>query len=152
MADARVLDLADYLHGEWHIDRELLDRAWASTGRFTGWARFEADPGVPGLLHYVERGTMRTDAHRGLAFRRLGYHVDGPRARVVFADGRHFHDLDLRGGVCEVEHPCRADLYRGRFEVEGPGRWRQEWRVLGPRKDQLIRTILERPQADAVSG
>lgn len=146
MGPVTVVDLADFLHGVWRIDREVHDADRRSAGHFSGWGSFEADAGVPGLLRYVEHGMVQLGAHRGRAFRRLGYHVDGPCARVVFDDGRFFHDLDLRDGVCEVEHPCRADLYRGRFEVEHAGRWRQEWRVTGPHKDQLIRTTLERPE------
>lgn len=152
MARAAVVDLADFLRGSWRIDREILDVGSGITGRFTGSARFEADAEVRSLLRYIEHGTVQLASHRGPAFRRLGYHLAGPHARVVFDDGRHFHDLDLRGGLWEVEHPCRADLYRGRFEVDGADRWRQEWTVTGPHKDQLIRTILERPEDDPTGG
>lgn len=142
MTGSRIVDLADFLVGDWELDRRIAAAGGQRTGRFTGWARFEADPEVAGLLRYLERGTLRLDAYDGPAYRRLGYHVEGPRARVVFEDGRFFHDLDLRDGVCEVEHPCGADLYRGRFEVVDDDRWHQEWTVVGPDKDQVIRTVL----------
>lgn len=145
MARTAVVDLAGFLCGRWRIEREIFDAKRAATGRFAGWGSFEPAAEVSGLVRYVERGTVQLGSHRGPAYRCLGYHVDGPRARVVFDDGRFFHDLDLRDGVYVVEHPCRDDVYRGRIEVEGPGRWRQEWTVTGPRKDQHIRTILERP-------
>lgn len=140
-----VADLAVYLCGTWRLERELLDvSAPARPGHFTGWAALTPDPGAPGLLRYVEHGTVQLGAHRGRAMRRLGYHLDGPRARVAFEDGRHFHDLDLRTGVWEVAHRCRADLYRGRFEIEDGHRWRQEWSVAGPCKHHRISTLLER--------
>jgi hypothetical protein len=153
MAGPEVSDLAGFLLGSWRLDRELLD-AWprGRTGHFTGVARFARDADVPGLLRYVEHGTLRLGSHRGPASRRLTYHVEGAWARVAFADGRHFHDLDLRVGVWEVEHPCGDDRYHGRFEVDDAHRWRQQWTVTGPRKQQSIRTVLERPTADPPDG
>lgn len=140
-----VVDLAGYLCGTWWLEREILDSsARAHSGHVTGWATLTPDAEVPGLLRYVEHGTVQLGSHRGPAVRRLAYHLDGPRARVVFEDGRHFHDLDLRTGVWEVAHPCRADLYRGRFEVDDVHRWRHEWSVTGPCKHHRIRTVLER--------
>jgi hypothetical protein len=141
----QILDLADFLNGTWRVEREILDSSVkGQSGQFTGWATFTPAPEVPGLLRYVEDGTVRLGSHRGRAVRRLGYHLDGPCARVVFDDGRYFHDLDLRDGVWEVEHPCRADRYRGRFEVDHAQRWRHEWSVTGPHKHHRIRTVLER--------
>jgi hypothetical protein len=145
MARAEAVDLAAFLLGTWRLEREIVDwSARAQSGHVTGWATFTPDAEAPGLLRYVERGTVQLGSHRGPAVRRLGYDVDGPRARVVFDDGRFFHDLDLRAGVWEVGHPCRADHYRGRFEVDGAHRWRQEWSVTGPHKHHRIRTVLER--------
>ncbi len=147
MGGLKVLDLSDFLRGTWRLEREILDfSAAARSGHFTGWATFSPAAEVPGLLRYAEHGTVELGSHRGPAVRRLGYHLDGPRGRVVFDDGRYFHDLDLRGGTWEVEHPCRADHYRGRFEVDGHHRWRHEWVVTGPHKHHCIRTVLERAE------
>jgi hypothetical protein len=143
--DPEVRDLAGFLLGRWHLDREILDASGGRLGgRFEGVATFTVDDHVTGLLRYVEHGTLQLGSHRGPASRRLSYHVDGAWARVAFDDGRHFHDLDLREGVFEVHHPCGEDRYHGRFEVDGAHRWRQQWTVEGPRKHQLIRTVLER--------
>jgi hypothetical protein len=152
MAGALVSDLAGFLLGGWRLDREVLDASQTQrgrTGHFSGVARFTRDADVPGLLRYAEQGTMRLGSHRGPASRRLTYHVDGAWARVAFDDGRPFHDLDLREGVWEVEHPCGDDRYYGRFEVDDAHRWRQQWTVDGPRKQQFIRTVLERAEVDA---
>ena len=149
-ARAEVVDLAGFLAGTWRLDRELLDATGRTTsGRFTGCGTFTPDAEVPGLLRYVERGTAQFGSHQGPAARRLGYLVDGARAQVDFDDGRFFHDLDLRAGAWEVEHLCRADLYRGRFEVDDEHRWRQQWTVTGPHKDQRIHTVLTRLVADS---
>ena len=145
-----VVDLAGFLSGTWRLDRELLDASGRTPpGSFTGRGTFTPGAEVPGLLRYVERGTVQFGSHRGRAVRCLGYHVAGPWARVEFDDGRYFHDLDLRSGVWEVEHLCRADLYRGRFEVDDEHRWHQQWTVTGPRKDQRIHTVLTRVATDS---
>lgn len=61
-----------------------------------------------------------------------------------FADGRFFHDLDLRSGHHVADHPCSADLYRGEFSVYDAERWRTMWRVKGPAKDLLLTTDYRR--------
>jgi hypothetical protein len=145
VSGARISDLAGFLLGTWRLDRDIVDTAGRRlTGHFTGTARFTADHYAAGLLRYLEQGTFQLGSHRGPAFRRLLYHVDGVRARVAFDDGRDFHDLDLREGVCEVEHPCGDDRYHGRFEVDDASRWRQRWTATGPGKHQVIRTVMER--------
>jgi hypothetical protein len=145
MAGPEVNDLASFLLGSWRLDREVLDASRGElTGRFEGVARFTLDDHAPGLLRYVEQGTLRLGSHRGPAARRLTYHVDDACARVRFDDGRYFHDLDLREGVWEVEHPCGEDRYDGRFEVDDAHRWRQQWTVNGPHKHHSIHTVLER--------
>jgi hypothetical protein len=146
MTPATLDDLAGFLRGSWRIDRDILDGGGTPVGRFTGWGRFEADTEVRGLLRYLEEGTLQLASYEAPASRRLGYLVAGARAEVVFADGRPFHDLDLGGGSYAVEHACGADLYRGRFEVISDHVWRHEWSVIGPQKDHLIRTTLDRPR------
>jgi hypothetical protein len=145
VAGPSISDLAGFLLGTWRLDREVGDASRGGLrGHFTGVARFTLDGHEPGRLRYVEHGTLQLGSHRGPASRRLTYHVDGAWARVTFDDGRDFHDLDLREGVWEVEHPCGDDRYDGRFEVDDAHRWRQRWTVTGPHKQQFIRTVLER--------
>lgn len=139
-----VADLRAFLLGSWRIDRHIRAAGAGSIGWFVGHGRFDAlrEP-TPHLL-YTERGTVWLDGHRGPATRRLRYHVDGAQAQVTFDDGRAFHALDLRDGVDEVDHPCRDDHYRGRFEVLGADEWRHEWHVVGPDKDHVLTTTLTR--------
>jgi hypothetical protein len=153
VASAEIVDLAAFLHGSWRVDRDIVDRSGsACSGRFTGRATFTPDAGTPGLLRYAEHGTVTLGDHRGPASRRLAYHLDGPLARVRFDDGRYFHDLDLRTGVWEATHPCRDDLYHGRFEVEHRDRWHQTWTVTGPRKHHRIHTVVAREPGPPVAG
>jgi hypothetical protein len=151
MARTKVSDLGSFLLGSWQLDREIRDASPRGlSGHFRGMARFTLDAHAPGLLRYVEQGTLWLGGHRGPASRRLDYHVDGAWARGAFDDGRYFHDLDLREGLWEVEHPCGDDRYHGRFEVDDADRWRQQWAVDGPHKHHVIRTVLERPTSGPV--
>jgi hypothetical protein len=137
-----VHDLAAFLVGTWRIHREIVPGRGVDGGSFDGTATLSPD--ASGALRYEERGTARIGGHVGAASRRLIYHVAGPRARVRFDDGRHFHDLDLTSGTWEVEHPCAADVYRGTFTVTGPDAWLQRWSVSGPTEAYELRTSLVR--------
>ncbi|MEU3618571.1 DUF6314 family protein [Streptomyces sp. NPDC006872] len=135
-----VPDVLAYLAGSWRVTRSVRDRASGDEGRFDGVTVFGALNG-PGLLHeesgtFVWLGVARP-AERTLRF------LPGPTpgtADVRFADGRPFHDLDLRTGRHIADHPCSADLYRGEFTVRDADRWRTVWRVAGPAKDLLLTT------------
>lgn len=145
VAHLPITDLAAFLRGAWRVEREFHDAAEGRRlGSFRGVARLETLAASEEALDYREDGTVQLGDHRGRAGRRLTYDLRRGRAVVRFADGRWFHDLDLRAGVWTVTHPCGEDVYHGRFEVDGPDGWRHRWTVRGPRKDQLIVTTLER--------
>ncbi|MFI7319365.1 DUF6314 family protein [Streptomyces venezuelae] len=149
-----VPDVLAHLAGVWHVERAVRDLADGSEGRFTGTTCFsplpatdtDADTDTGGLLHH-ESGTFTWHGVARLAERTLRFLPgDGGSgtARVEFADGRFFHDLDLRTGRWTTDHPCADDLYRGEFEVIGADRWRSRWRVGGPAKDLLLVTEYRR--------
>ncbi|MER7345216.1 DUF6314 family protein [Streptomyces aurantiacus] len=143
-----VPDALTYLAGDWYVERTVRDFAGAADepveGRFTGTTRFTPIDGG-GLLHH-ESGTFTWHGVARPAERTLrflpgeGTGGDAGTVRVHFADGRFFHDLDLRSGRHTADHPCSADLYRGEFEVYEEARWRTRWRVAGPAKDLLLTT------------
>ncbi|MEU9628822.1 DUF6314 family protein [Streptomyces luteogriseus] len=136
-----VPDVLAYLAGRWRVSRSVRDLAGGAEGDFTGVTEFREDGEEPcGLLHqesgtFVWQGVARP-AERTLRF------LPGPggTADVRFADGRPFHDLDLRSGRHVADHPCSADLYRGEFTVRDADHWRTVWRVGGPAKDLVLRT------------
>ncbi|MFE9624112.1 DUF6314 family protein [Streptomyces sp. NPDC006527] len=147
-----VRDVLAYLAGSWRVARTVRDLASGDEGRFEGTTAFRPlDPG--GLLHeesgtFTWRGVPRP-AERTLRF------LPGPTpgtADVRFADGRPFHDLDLRTGRHVTDHPCAADLYRGEFTVRDADHWRTVWRVGGPAKDLLLTTDYEREPAGRVAA
>jgi hypothetical protein len=112
----------------------------AGSGARTGPAP-GTHPAPNGLLHH-ESGTFTWHGTARPAERTLRYLPgdDPATARVRFADGRPFHDLDLRTGHHRADHPCALDLYRGEFEVFDADHWRTRWRVAGPAKDLILTT------------
>ncbi len=136
-------DAVRYLTGSWSLRRRIEDLSHQVTGHFRGTAEFRPVPG--GGLLYRENGELEFGTHRGPAWRELRYlHGSAGALRVEFDDGRYFHDLDLTSGHWAVRHPCRADQYRGEFQVDGPDQWWQDWRVDGPAKEQRLRTSFTR--------
>jgi hypothetical protein len=147
-----VADAAAFLLGRWHVERTVRDLAGDVTGTFRGTTEFTPAPDAGpdhdphrGLRHF-ESGTFDWLGVERPAERTLFYGPgDEPGTIVVrFADGRFFHDLDLRTGHHIADHPCAADLYRGEFTVTGPDRWRTVWRVRGPAKDLRLTTDYRR--------
>ncbi|MFF4694589.1 DUF6314 family protein [Streptomyces chattanoogensis] len=139
-----VPDAAAYLAGGWRIERTVYDLRSGTEGSFRGTADFRPDAAGAGLLH-TEEGelTWGGTVHPASRTLRLRPRPDGT-AEVFFADGRPFHDLDLHTGRWCAVHPCAADRYRGTFTVVTADEWRLEWRVGGPAKDQLLRSVYRR--------
>ncbi|WP_129293061.1 DUF6314 family protein [Streptomyces lydicus] len=139
-----VPDAAAYFFGRWSIERSVCDLRTGAEGSFRGTADFRPDPAGEGLLH-IEEGRLRWGAavHPASRTLRLRPRPDGT-AEIRFADGRPFHDLDLRTGRWRAVHPCAADRYEGEFTVTGADTWQLEWRVGGPAKDQLLRSAYRR--------
>ncbi len=139
-----VRDTAAFLTGRWTVDRTLVDLRTDSRGTFRGTAEFRWSDDGACVLH-VEDGELSWNGTVGRAGRTLKLfpRADGT-AEVTFADGRFFHDLDLRGGSWTTRHPCAPDLYDGTFTVVPPGEWHVRWRTTGPEKDQLLRSVYRR--------
>ncbi|MEV4440362.1 DUF6314 family protein [Streptomyces sp. NPDC049577] len=139
-----VPDTLAYLAGRWTVTRALEDLSTGATGRFLGTADIQpSDDGARALL--VEDGELvwAATANRAGRTLRLLPRPDGT-AEVTFADGRPFHDLDLRSGRWAVHHPCGRDRYEGVFTVVSPHEWRVRWRTVGPAKDHLQQSVYRR--------
>jgi hypothetical protein len=129
----------DELIGRWSLTRRLHDRTTDQRGRVHG--TLELSLGRDGVSWW-EQGTLHWAGVTRPVSRRL--HLEpGPDGWLVrFSDGRVFHPW--RPGE-PVEHPCRADLYRG-IVVVSPDRQelRTLWDVTGPAKDQRLLTRCRR--------
>jgi hypothetical protein len=135
LAQPRPTDLL----GVWQLDRRLVDRRAGLFGRVTGWLELTL---VGGVVHWLELGELTWDGATHEVTRELHIIRTGAEAgdqwEVRFTDGREFHPW--RPGEL-VEHPCRADLYRGLIRVDAARRHlRVLWDVTGPFKDQRIVT------------
>ncbi|MEC4017518.1 DUF6314 family protein [Streptomyces sp. H27-D2] len=139
-----VADAVAYLTGHWSIERTLLDMRTGSAGRFRGTAEFRPSEEDGSLLH-IEEGELLWDGTVSRVGRtlHLSPRPDGT-ADVTFADGRPFHDLDLRTGQWTTDHPCAEDRYEGTFTVASAREWHLRWRVSGPAKTQLLRSVYRR--------
>jgi hypothetical protein len=132
-----VEDLHDYLRGDWRLARVYLDRRRGLAGWFRGRASFAA---TGDGVRYREAGRLRFGDFDGEACREYRCDFSAPGvARISFADGRPFHDLDLSAGRWQVHHGCAPDRYEGEFLALSASRWRSIWRVIGLRKDLVIR-------------
>ena len=129
------------LTGRWRVARVIEDRLAGGTARLVGEAVFAPD--AEGLC-YDESGTLTLPGGQSLAASRRYLWRFGATVQVLFADGRLFHILDPRDPEAELVHLCGEDDYRGRYLVTATG-WETEWRVRGPRKDQVSRIAYVRP-------
>ncbi|WST05136.1 DUF6314 family protein [Streptomyces sp. NBC_01171] len=134
-----VADTLQFLAGRWRVTRTVRDLAGADEGHFAGHTDFRLLDG--GLLH-EEAGEFTWQGVTRPATRTLRFMAGAEpgTADVRFADGRPFHDLDLRSGRHIAGHPCAADFYRGEFTVTDADHWRSVWRVGGPKKDLVLTT------------
>ena len=135
------------LLGTWELRRRLVDRRAGVSGRVRGWLELcAAGPDV----RWLERGVLCWRGAEHPVSRELRVVREGDDWAVRFADGRPFHPW-WPGRV--VEHPCRADLYRGLIRVDRDGaRLRVLWDVTGPGKAQRILTRCHRLPGGAGTG
>jgi hypothetical protein len=142
----------EFLLGRWSIERVIEDHRDAATVRFTGEALVtlaegegEGEGEGEARASYVEQGQMSLGAHTGPARRTLGLHERGDgTVALEFPDGRPFLELDLCAGRSRATHPCGADSYELAFEVLGPNKLLERWRVSGPAKDYDAETVWRR--------
>lgn len=127
------------LLGDWSFERTIEDHLRGEVLRVDGTLSLVAE----GLtrIRWSERGLMHREAGDLEVFRVL-FLVEGAHDwDVTFEDGRPFHPWRMGEWV---EHPCAADVYRGRVVADGRAGWSITWRVSGPQKDYVMTTILVR--------
>jgi len=137
------VDPVEYLRGDWHVERSIVDLRTGGRGQFRGVVR--CTPGPGGRLVLDEEGELVWRAHRGPARRVLELRrVSRGHAEVLFDDGRPFHALELRRDGFLAHHVCGDDRYDGRFLLHGPSRWSVAWQAVGPSKCLWLDACYER--------
>jgi hypothetical protein len=123
------------LLGVWQLQRRLVDRRAGGFGRVNGWLELTL---VGSVVHWLELGELEWGGRTFEVTRELHILPSADGWEVRFTDGRPFH---VWRPEQVVEHPCRADLYRGLIRVSPDNRrMRVLWDVSGPAKDQRIVT------------
>jgi Family of unknown function (DUF6314) len=116
-----------------------------TAGRSASLRSGEAGPGLEGAglgegsaLRWEEEGILDVGGNRLHAHRNLALRVVDGEWWMTFEDGGLFHPWQLGEWV---EHPCGADWYRGRLQLDPEARqMRILWDVTGPSKRQRIFT------------
>ena len=148
-------DLRAYLLGSWSVDRTLWDRTSGARGTFIGVARFSPTDDAGGLAFH-EEGTVRLPTPDGGTFTgpaTRDYRLqpaDSPDAMdMTFPDGRPFHRMSFQDAASQDDHWCDPDTYRVTYTLRGPDEFGYSWDVQGPRKDQLLESVLRRLESGA---
>lgn len=126
------------LAGRWRFDRDIEDRL-GPLRHVTGSTELVAED--DGRVRWSESGTMTWDGGETSVFRHLFVEERPDGWWVTFEDGRDFHPWSVGQSVV---HPCGADTYEGRIQVESPDAWTVVWVVSGPAKDYTMTTRLTR--------
>jgi len=151
-APVTIHHLRRFLYGRWSLERRISDRRGRQSGRLSGFAVFSQPETVPessrvavDALVWTERGLMQLgDFSSDVARTYRCVFPATDRGKVLFSDGRYFHDLDLTAGTWRVTHPCGEDLYTGVYHAVSSDRLRVRWWVSGPRKDYTLDTVYHR--------
>ncbi|HWL44249.1 MAG TPA: DUF6314 family protein [Ilumatobacter sp.] len=129
------------LVGDWTLARTIHERRIGTRVSAVGTLSIHAS--APELLVWDERGELQLGTTLLPISRRYLIARADSRWNVLFEDGREFHPW---APGAEVVHACGADLYRGRYQVDAPeSGWTTRWECLGPSKDYVVETALQRP-------
>lgn len=129
------------LLGRWSLDRLIQDRYAGQDLRVIGTTELTLEQ--DGRIRWFDAGTLRR-GNTTTPVQRTSYLVrDGADWQVTFEDGSPFHPWQPGN---DVEHPCAADLYRGRVDlsVVERGHWYVLWTVSGPEKDYSMTSEMTR--------
>ncbi|WP_375484932.1 DUF6314 family protein [uncultured Jatrophihabitans sp.] len=127
------------LLGTWRLRRRLADLRTGTFGTMSGTLTLRPDAAG---VEWFESGVLVWGGREVDVTRRYLLRDDAEQGWwVFFDDDRPFHPWTPGRAV---EHPCRADLYRGLVRVDTAAYWRIAWDVVGPAKHQRILSRLTR--------
>lgn len=130
------MELTDF-EGRWRIERHIAN-AKGPDAQLVGTAVYA--PAEGGLV-MQEEGAMRVEGQEPMkAARRYVWRAGDGGIDVFFDDGRFFHRIGS-GDAPSAHHDCAPDVYRVAYEFGDWPRWQSVWRVTGPRKDYVMKTV-----------
>ncbi|WP_321363012.1 DUF6314 family protein [uncultured Celeribacter sp.] len=145
-----MIRLQDFA-GLWSMAREIEDLRAGAFSELTGTCRFVAEEGgglqqhEQGLLHLPGRQTP-LQAERRYIWRSTAPHEVARDISVFFDDGRFFHSFDPNTSKPKAAHACAPDAYEVQYDFSDWPVWQADWRVTGPRKDYLSRSVFRPAQ------
>ncbi|TCP42366.1 DUF6314 family protein [Rhodovulum marinum] len=139
----------DAFLGEWRLSRVIADARAGHDATLEGRAVFTRGQG--GLVQ-AESGTLNLPGQSPMtAERRYLWRAGRAGIDVLFEDGRFFHTL-APGTRAEAVHDCPPDRYEVAYDFAAWPRWTSLWRVTGPRKDYVMRSVYAPVGACAEGG
>ncbi|MDR9428009.1 MAG: DUF6314 family protein [Salibaculum sp.] len=134
------LGAADFRPG-FRFAREIEDALTGQVLRAEGTVCFTPD--AAGLI-YAESGRLHLPGRAPMqAERRYLWRFEASGVAVFFEDGRPFHHFVPAGQGAGSDHPCGSDHYRVAYDFTRWPCWTATWRVTGPRKAYVSRTLHE---------
>jgi len=145
------MDLITRFKGEWVLNRHIFDLDSQWLGKFEGVAIMTPSENA---LHYHEEGKLQFGGLTAMtATRDYTWIFPGKdMVRVMFDDGRHFHDFDATEKRPQATHYCDPDEYDVTYDFRKWPDWRAEWRVEGPKKDYRMVSMYARKPEPAKSS
>ncbi len=135
--------------GAWSLSRDIHDRRAGQTAQGEGQAVLTPD--AEGLV-YDETIRLHLPGQAPLEGRqRYLWRSVADGIAVLFGDGRAFHAIALGDAGPEAAHWCDPDQYDVVYDFDNWPSWSSLWRVSGPRKDYVMRTLY-RPLQGTASG
>ncbi|WP_085784737.1 DUF6314 family protein [Candidatus Nucleicultrix amoebiphila] len=130
---SHALNWQRWFEGEWILERTIVDRRQNLLGNVTGRLRIVKKESQ---LFLNESGVLHYGAYEGPVSQQMSMTFTMPYyADVFFANGRYFHNLDLREKEWRIEHHCGHDLYKGCYQIDPNNFFMITWQVNGPRKN-----------------
>jgi Family of unknown function (DUF6314) len=143
--------LLQTLSGAWKLDRAISDAvSGAPIATLQGSAEFTLQGGNDAL--YAENGTLTMGQGPSVSANRLYFYRQQPDGVAIYFDEareRLFQTLVLSGdGKTGLQardlHLCAPDRYEGRYHFLPDGGFEIEYRVTGPHKSYVSRTVYRR--------
>ena len=136
-----------YFIGEWELKREI-----ESFGDGEGKAIFRQETANISELYYEEEVMFVTPTSQIEGTRKYKYaEIDkNSEIEVYFNDGpdlgKVFLRLSFSNSKAKCQHLCGEDIYDATYTIKSRSEFLTEYRVVGPRKDYLIRNRYLRKQ------
>lgn len=131
--------LKKWLVGQWALQRTVLHHNNQYQFHMNGSVTFSP---LGDDLIYQESGQTLSQNYQGDFYQTYIFKFSKDSIQICFADGKSFHFLNFKQNSCTATHQCKNDHYTGMFKIIDDNTLHIHWKIMGPRKDQEISSIL----------